>query len=49
MTRPFIRDRQLALYAGIAMTLGGAFLLRDAWERRGKPRPAVMKVVGLVT
>lgn len=47
--RPLVRDRQLALYGGLAMTLAGALLLRDAWERRGKERPWIMRVVGLVT
>lgn len=49
MPRPLVRDRQLALYGGLAMTLGGALLLRDAWEHRGKDRPWAMRLIGLVT
>lgn len=49
MIRPTVRDRDLALYGGVALSLAGAFLLRDAWERRGRKRPALMKVFGLVT
>jgi hypothetical protein len=49
MTRPLVRDRQLALYAGLALTLAGALLLRDAWEARGRDRPWAMRLVGLVT
>lgn len=47
--RPWIRDQQLALYAGIAMTLAGALLLRDAFEDRGASRPWPFKLLGLVT
>lgn len=47
--RPLVRDRQLALYGGLALTLAGALLLRDAWENRGVDRPWLMRVVGLVT
>lgn len=49
MTRPLVRDRQLALYGGLALTLAGALLLRDAWETRGEKRPWAMRLVGLVT
>lgn len=49
MTRPIIADRQVALYAGLACTLAGVLLLRDAWEDRGHKRPWAMRLVGLVT
>lgn len=49
MARPLVRDRQVALYGGLALTLAGALLLRDAWEGRGRARPWAMKVLGLVT
>lgn len=49
MNRPLVRDRQLALYGGLAATLLGALLLHDAWEARGRPRPWPMKLLGLVT
>jgi hypothetical protein len=45
----WVRDRQLALYAGLAFTLAGALLLRDAFEDRGQSRPWAMKLLGLVT
>lgn len=47
--RPLVKDRNVALYGGLALTLGGALLLRDAWERRGVQRPWVMRVLGLVS
>jgi len=43
------KDRDLALWGGLAATLLGALLLRDAFERRGVKRPWVAKVLGLVT
>lgn len=49
MGRPLVKDRQLALYGGLALTLAGALLLRDAWEARGQPRPWAMRLLGLVT
>lgn len=47
--KPLVRDRQVALYGGLALTLAGALLLRDAWEHRGVDRPWVMRIIGLVT
>lgn len=43
MTRPVVANRHLALAAGIAMVVAGAFLLTDAYERRGRRRPFVMR------
>lgn len=48
MKRPLVADRDLALYGGLALTLGGMLLLHDAWEGRGRPRPWPMKLLGLV-
>lgn len=49
MTRPVVRDRDLALWGGWGALLLGAFLLRDAYERRGRKRPFASKVLGLFT
>jgi hypothetical protein len=38
----------VALYGGLALTLAGALLLHDAWEARGRVRPWLMRVVGIV-
>lgn len=45
--RPLVRNRETALYLGIAMTLGGGLLLWDAWENRGAKRPWAMRLIGL--
>jgi hypothetical protein len=47
--RPLVRNRDLALYGGLALWLAGAVLLKDAYERRGKGRPAALRVVGAFT
>lgn len=39
MTRPLVRNRTVALYGGLAMFVGGAVLLHDAYEGRGRPTP----------
>lgn len=49
MGRPLLRNRELALYLGLAMTFAGAALLHDAWEARGHKRPWAMRLVGVVT
>ena len=49
MKRPLVRDQELAFYAGIALTLGGALLLRDAFEDRGTKRPWALRLLGLVS
>jgi hypothetical protein len=36
---PVIKDRQVALYAGIAALCLGSWLLYDAYEARGRQRP----------
>lgn len=47
MTAPLLRSRDTALWLGIGCWIAGAVLLRDAYERRGRPRPAGFKVMGL--
>lgn len=39
MTAPRVQNRQVALYGGIALVAVGAYLVRDAYERRGVKRP----------
>lgn len=43
MTRPMIGDRHVALAAGVALVVAGAFLITDAYERRGRTRPFLMR------
>jgi uncharacterized membrane protein HdeD (DUF308 family) len=37
--RPVIPDRRTAQLAGVLMVCGGAYLLYDAYEARGRQRP----------
>jgi hypothetical protein len=39
MTRPYVKDRNVALALGIGLPLAGLFFLRDAYERRNAHRP----------
>jgi hypothetical protein len=39
MARPVIPDRRTAVGAGLAFIVLGAWLLSDAYESRGHPRP----------
>lgn len=48
MGRPLVRDRNLALYLGLAAWLAGGILLWDAWENRGQDRPLIVRLVGAV-
>lgn len=41
--RPIIPDRRTAQLAGYGFVLVGAFLLWDAYEARGRPRPFVSR------
>lgn len=41
-TGPYF-DRRHALYGGIAAAVVASFLLHDAYERRGKDRPWLLK------
>lgn len=42
-SKPWIADRKLALYGGIALTTAGVMLLWDAHEHRGVSRPFWLK------
>lgn len=44
-----IKNQDTALYAGLALTLAGAWMLREAFEDRGRPRPWLFKILGLFT
>lgn len=46
MGRPLVRNRDTALYLGLALWLAGGVLLWDAWENRGQQRPIIMRVAG---
>ncbi len=37
--RPFVKDRSLALWGGVALLVAGSLLLHDAYEGRGVRRP----------
>lgn len=39
MSRPLVRNRNTAITVGVAMFLGGALLLHDAFEGRGQDTP----------
>lgn len=39
MSRHIIADRKTEIILGIAAFLGGALLLRDAYDNRGRPVP----------
>jgi hypothetical protein len=43
--RPFLADRRASLLGGLVLVTAGAFLLRDAYERRGKSRPWLLRLV----
>lgn len=46
MTKPLVRNRDAALYGGVALWVIGAVLLWDAWEHRGRDRPWAFRFVG---
>lgn len=37
--RPLVRNQRQALVLGLVLTLAGVWMLREAYEHRGKPRP----------
>lgn len=37
--QPFIKDRKMALWGGVALYLAGSVLIYDAYEHRGRERP----------
>lgn len=41
--RPWIADRNVALWTGVIATLVGALCLYDAHERRGRERPFALR------
>ena len=43
MTRPAIADQGRAKWLGIALTVAGALVLYDAYERRGGNRPFLLR------
>lgn len=43
--KPYIKDRRLALYTGLAAYVVGSMLLWDAYENRGKRRPFATKLL----
>ena len=43
--RPWIKDQRTALVLGLTLSLGGLFVLRDAFEHRGAPRPLWLSFV----
>jgi hypothetical protein len=46
MSRPaLLRDRHVELAAGIALFIAGAWMIRDAYEGRGKKRPFAAHLV----
>lgn len=46
--QPIIRNRDTALWLGLAAWGIGTVLLWDAWEHRGIKRPWAFKLAGLV-
>lgn len=45
MTRPLVTDRRWALLLGVLGVGGGSWLLWQAYEARGRPRPLVMRIL----
>lgn len=43
--KPYIHDRRTAQVAGVVMISVGAWLLYDAYERRGRNRPFALKLL----
>jgi hypothetical protein len=43
MRRPFFRDQGVALAIGGVLFLAGSWCLHDAWERRGRPVPRLLR------
>lgn len=43
---PLISDQRTELYAGLALTAAGAFLLWEAHEKRGVKRPFLLRFFG---
>lgn len=43
MSKPLVANRNVALLGGVVLTVAGALLLHDAFERRGKSRPFALR------
>lgn len=43
--RPLVKDQGAAVFLGVAGVCGGALLLWDAYERRGRKRPFALKLL----
>lgn len=44
-----ISDYRTGVYLGLALTVAGAYLLWDAYEARGRSRPFLMRLTGVIT
>lgn len=45
MSRPVVPDRRVALIGGLLMAAGGAWLLTQAYDARGRKRPWLLRLV----
>jgi hypothetical protein len=45
MRRPIIANQQTGIIVGLVLIAGGTYLVYDAYERRGKIRPFLMRVL----
>jgi len=45
---PWIRNQRTAVFVGIGLTVAGAAVLYDAYDRRGRKRPFTLRVIGLL-
>lgn len=43
--KPTVKDRRIALYGGVVAICLGSFLLYDAYEGRGRPRPFAARLL----
>jgi hypothetical protein len=41
--RPYVKDRRVAIWAGLGLSLAGSLLLYDAYDHRNKTRPFAMR------
>lgn len=41
----WVKDRQLALWGGVAAVVVGSLLLHDAFEHRGKTKPWIYRLL----
>ena len=45
--RPYVANQRVAIAAGVVSLGAAAFFFRDAWERRGRGRPALASWLGV--